>query len=99
MVYKGREVKPDQTVEAAGLAAGAVLTTVRKALVAEGWKVGAQGDLHPVKCSSKCIDSKVILSLGTERHTNTVHDWYVALTHQHTFACFVACSHYLCSML
>ena len=40
VVYKGREVKPDQTVEAAGLGVGAVLTTVRKALVAEGWKVG-----------------------------------------------------------
>ena len=38
-VYRGRELKPGQTLEAAGLQGGAVITAVRKVLVAEGWKV------------------------------------------------------------
>lgn len=38
-VYRGRELKPAQTLEAAGLQEGAVITAVRKVLVAEGWKV------------------------------------------------------------
>ena len=38
-VYRGRELKPSQTLEAAGLQEGAIITTVRKVLVAEGWKV------------------------------------------------------------
>ena len=39
-VYRGRELQPGQTLEAAGLQEGAVITAVRKVLVAEGWKVG-----------------------------------------------------------
>ena len=38
-VFRGRELKPDQTLEGAGLTDGAVVTLVRKVLVAEGWKV------------------------------------------------------------
>lgn len=45
-VYRGRELKPGQTLEAAGLQGGAVITAVRKVLVAEGWKVSCTSHSH-----------------------------------------------------
>ena len=39
-LFKGRELKPEQTLESANLPAGATIAAVRKVLVAEGWKVG-----------------------------------------------------------
>lgn len=55
-VYRGRELKPSQTLEAAGLQEGAVITAVRKVLVAEGWKVGARHTCHfkDIGCVHKC---------------------------------------------
>ena len=38
-IYRGRELKAEATLEAAGLTDKATITTVRKVLVPEGWKV------------------------------------------------------------
>uniref|UniRef100_A0A6T5ZNR3 Ubiquitin-like domain-containing protein n=3 Tax=Eukaryota TaxID=2759 RepID=A0A6T5ZNR3_DIALT len=44
MVFEGRECADDSTLEDCGIEDGNTVTTVRKVLVAEGWKIGGNGD-------------------------------------------------------
>lgn len=39
LIFKGREIKPFQTLQGAGLLDGDALAAVRKVLVAQGWKI------------------------------------------------------------
>ncbi|KAK9829641.1 hypothetical protein WJX72_007044 [[Myrmecia] bisecta] len=43
-VYKGRMLKADATLEQSGITADAPVITVRRVLVAEGWKIVTGGD-------------------------------------------------------
>lgn len=43
-VYKGRELDQETTLEACGVKGDAPLITVRRRLVADGWKIAAEGE-------------------------------------------------------
>ena len=43
-VFEGRECMDDTTLEDCGIEDGATVTTVRKVLIAEGWKMVGNGD-------------------------------------------------------
>lgn len=43
LLFKGRELKKDASLVEQGVSSGAVLTVVRRVLVADGWKVRQVG--------------------------------------------------------
>ena len=49
-LFRGRELKPDQTLESVKLPAGATIAAVRKVLVAEGWKARTPSNHLHVNC-------------------------------------------------